>query len=61
MALDELELRRGFGHFPTGVTVVSFEDDGRAWGLTASSFVSLSLRPPLVRSEEHTSELQSPC
>jgi flavin reductase (DIM6/NTAB) family NADH-FMN oxidoreductase RutF len=46
--LEELELRRGFGHFPTGVTVVSFEDEGRPWGLTASSFVSISLRPPLV-------------
>ncbi len=48
MPLDELELRRGFGHFPTGVTVVSFEDEGRPRGLTASSFVSISLRPPLV-------------
>ena len=48
MSLEELGLRRGFGHFPTGVTVLSFEDEGRAWGLTASSFVSISLRPPLV-------------
>lgn len=46
--LDELELRRAFGHFPTGVTVVSFEEEGRPWGLTASSFVSLSLDPPLI-------------
>ncbi len=48
MPLEELKLRRGFGHFPTGVSVVSFEEDGRPWGLTASSFVSVSLRPPLV-------------
>ncbi|MGH2930081.1 MAG: flavin reductase family protein, partial [Solirubrobacteraceae bacterium] len=46
--LDQLELRKGFGHFPTGVTVVSFDKDGDPWGLTASSFVSISLQPPLV-------------
>ena len=48
MPLEELDLRRGFGHYPTGVSVVSFEEEGRPWGLTASSFVSVSLRPPLV-------------
>lgn len=48
LRLDELELRRGFGHFPTGVTVVSFEEDGRPHGITASSFISASLDPPLV-------------
>lgn len=48
LSLDELELRRAFGHFPTGVTVVSFEEERRPWGITASSFVSVSLDPPLI-------------
>lgn len=35
--------------FPTGVTVVTTTDSARRpWGFTASSFCSLSKRPPLV-------------
>jgi len=35
--------------FPTGVTVVAVEDrSGQPWGLTVSSFTSVSLDPPLV-------------
>ena len=37
------------GAFPSGVTVVTAPDDGEGyWGFTASSFISVSLEPPLV-------------
>jgi flavin reductase (DIM6/NTAB) family NADH-FMN oxidoreductase RutF len=43
------DFRRVLGHFTTGVTVVTTCDaDGRPTGLTASSFCSVSLDPPLV-------------
>jgi 3-hydroxy-9,10-secoandrosta-1,3,5(10)-triene-9,17-dione monooxygenase reductase component len=47
-SFDPLELRRIFGHFPTGVTVVSAAPDGRPAGMTIGSFFSVSLEPPLV-------------
>ncbi|HKT62275.1 flavin reductase family protein [Burkholderia sp. 22313] len=47
--LDPLQLRAAFGQFPTGVTVITTRSpDGRKVGLTANSFSSLSLDPPLV-------------
>src|SRR6202035_4660088 len=43
------DLRKAFGVYPTGVTVVTCNDGaGPLIGVTANSFVSLSLRPPLV-------------
>lgn len=42
------ELRRAFGHFPSGVTVVSYAHDNRIFGITVSSFTSISLDPPLI-------------
>ena len=49
MGLDATELRRALGHFPTGVTVVTTRGrDGRYLGLTANSFTSVSLDPPLI-------------
>jgi flavin reductase (DIM6/NTAB) family NADH-FMN oxidoreductase RutF/DNA-binding IclR family transcriptional regulator len=46
---DGKELRRVLGSFVTGVTVVTTIDaEGRSWGLTANSFSSVSLDPPLV-------------
>lgn len=46
---DQRELRDGFGEFMTGVTVVTTRDaDGEPTGLTANSFTSLSIDPPLV-------------
>ncbi|HEX5649999.1 MAG TPA: flavin reductase family protein [Steroidobacteraceae bacterium] len=43
------ELRRAFGHYPTGVTVITTTtQEGRWIGMTANSFSSLSLDPPLV-------------
>ena len=46
---DSRQLRDGFGEFMTGVTVVTTRDAaGQPAGLTANSFSSLSLDPPLV-------------
>jgi flavin reductase (DIM6/NTAB) family NADH-FMN oxidoreductase RutF len=46
---DSRELRRVLGTFVTGVTVVTTADDvGRFHGVTANSFSSVSLDPPLV-------------
>lgn len=46
---DPRDLRRAFGRFATGVTVVTLRlADGRRVGLTANSFASVSLEPPLV-------------
>ena len=44
-----LDLRNAFGHFATGVTIITMLDPaGRRIGMTANSFSSLSLDPPLV-------------
>lgn len=49
MMTDGRELRRALGRFATGVTVVTTcGPDGRREGLTANSFSSVSLDPPLV-------------
>ncbi len=46
---DGRDLRRVLGTFVTGVTVVTTTDDeGRFHGVTANSFSSVSLDPPLV-------------
>jgi len=48
-APDSLMLRRAFGCFPTGVSVVTTRTaDGSFAGLTVNSYTSLSLDPPLV-------------
>src|SRR4051794_30933138 len=47
--LDPIMLRRAFGSFPTGVTVVTAMDvDGQPRGMTANSFASVSLQPALL-------------
>lgn len=49
MAIDPRELRNVMGHFATGVTIITTTDkSGKAFGLTANAFTSLSLDPPLV-------------
>ncbi|MGZ4426800.1 MAG: flavin reductase [Nocardioidaceae bacterium] len=46
---DTRDLRRALGQYATGVTVVTTQDDdGRRWGMTANSFTSVSLNPPIV-------------
>ena len=43
------DFRSALGMFATGVTIVTARDASGAWvGLTANSFNSVSLRPPLV-------------
>lgn len=49
MTFDSRELRQVLGAFPTGVTVVTTVDaEGRRYGVTANSFSSVSLDPPLI-------------
>lgn len=40
--------RAALGQFPTGVTIVTAADGARLVGMTANSFASVSLDPPLV-------------
>lgn len=48
-AVDSRELRRTLGAFTTGVTVITTLDaEGRPLGVTANSFSSVSLDPPLI-------------
>ncbi len=48
-AFDSAHFRRALSQFATGVTVITTRlDDGTLLGLTASSFNSVSLSPPLV-------------
>lgn len=48
MAFDSSQQRKIFGHFATGVTVVTTDGEGGPHGLTANAVASLSLNPPLV-------------
>lgn len=47
-ALDARAFRDALGAFATGVTVITTASDDGPVGITASSFASLSLDPPLV-------------
>lgn len=46
--LDPSALREAFGHFPSGVVAIAAEVDGARLGIAASTFVPVSLDPPLV-------------
>ena len=47
--IDSKSLRKTLGAFTTGVTVITtLGADGRRYGVTANSFSSVSLDPPLV-------------
>lgn len=47
--LPAFEFRRALGHFATGVTVITVQrEPGHAHGMTANSFASVSLDPPLI-------------
>lgn len=49
MELDSRALRDALGRFATGVCIIStVTETGEAMGLTANSFASVSLDPPLV-------------
>lgn len=48
-SFDQRELRNVLGSFVTGVTIVTTLDgDGKPLGVTANSFSSVSLEPPLI-------------
>jgi flavin reductase (DIM6/NTAB) family NADH-FMN oxidoreductase RutF len=46
--LTPTSLREAFGHFPSGVVAIAAEVAGVRVGLAASTFVPVSLEPPLV-------------
>lgn len=46
--LDPATLRAAFAAFPSGIAAVAGMRDGRPEGISASSFTSVSLEPPLV-------------
>lgn len=49
IVLSQRDLRQIFGTFATGVTVVTaYDGDGAPIGITANSFSSVSLDPPLL-------------
>lgn len=48
-SVNPLELRKAFGTFVTGVTVLTtIDDDGLPRGMTVNSFTSVSMEPPLL-------------
>ena len=48
-AIDPIEFRRCLGSFVTGVTVITvLDENGTPLGMTANSFNSVSLDPPLI-------------
>ena len=48
MTIDVRAFRQAVGQFVTGVTVIAIDIDGEIRAMTANSFTSLSLDPPLV-------------
>ena len=48
MSIDARTLRQTVGRFVTGVTVIAIDVEGEIRAMTANSFTSLSLDPPLV-------------
>ena len=46
--LDSGAFRSALGRFATGITIITCSHDGHPMGITANSFASVSLDPPLV-------------
>lgn len=43
------ELRHAFGRFATGIAIITtLDEDGKPYGLTINSFVSVSMAPPMI-------------
>lgn len=58
---DSREFRRALGAFPTGVTVITTCDAaGKPFGVTANSFSSVSLDPPLILWSQSTTSSSYP-
>jgi flavin reductase (DIM6/NTAB) family NADH-FMN oxidoreductase RutF len=45
---DKREIRKAFGSYATGVTIITTRVAGQLYGLTANSFTSVSLSPPIL-------------
>ncbi|HEY2090674.1 MAG TPA: flavin reductase family protein [Thermoanaerobaculia bacterium] len=48
MPVDDAQFKLAMSHFASGVTIVTTEQEGTAFGMTVAAFSSLSLHPPLV-------------
>jgi flavin reductase (DIM6/NTAB) family NADH-FMN oxidoreductase RutF len=48
MSIDATAFRKALGQFASGVTVITTTHEGTPFGMTVSSFASVSLDPPLV-------------
>ena len=48
MSITDADFKHAMSHFASGVTIVTTEHEGKPFGMTVSSFASLSLHPPLV-------------
>ncbi len=48
MPVDASDFRDALSRWASGVTVVTTENDGQQIGITATSFSSVSLQPPLI-------------
>lgn len=46
--LDPRDLRKAFGKFATGVTVITSKNGSQLHGMTANSFTSVSIEPPIL-------------
>lgn len=58
---DKTEFRKTLGQFATGVTIITTVDEtGTAVGVTASSFNSLSMKPPMILWSLHKSAYSLP-
>lgn len=43
-----MQFRSTMGRFATGVTVITYQNGGHNYGMTANAFMSVSLDPPLI-------------
>jgi flavin reductase (DIM6/NTAB) family NADH-FMN oxidoreductase RutF len=59
--VDPAEFRQLCGHFATGVVVLTAQDiEGRPAGMTANSFASVSLSPPLMSvNVDHSADMHA--
>lgn len=48
MVFDSQLQRKIMGQFATGVTIITMNNGGETWGMTANAVTSVSLDPPLV-------------
>tara|TARA_B100001250_G_C19754502_1_gene769436 strand:- start:991 stop:1479 length:489 start_codon:yes stop_codon:yes gene_type:complete len=48
MSITDDTFKELMKRFAAGVTLITFENDGKYSGLTVSSFCSLSMKPPLI-------------